>query len=452
MPVHFDAEDGRVHEFCCKSHADEAIAQGAHPPSERRRQWGRQIEAAHRCTLPGCTARRFIDPDTNAEYDYCGRSHAREGARRGIEPPPPALGEPAHFDRTYSGRPCTRGCASCSADGTVCRVCEEPYTVSTMTNAHPKYDLVRRQFLASWAANAGPAPTILRVLQVRNPETVFQRYQDYKTALAAAGRGVNEERRFHATGMTCSFGIDLSQRPCDDAACAVCSIAASAFKLGRAGGGALTPAFGSLRYGRGLYFARMSSKSHDYGGGSERVHAGSRQRVMFLVREAASRPPVGRSSAPLPWLRSTPVHVPGPSSHRQHLRCSDAGAPCSRPHGLSRACRLPVAWLATWLAVQSGPRRSEEHPRGDVGRGKHRRSHRVAGSGWRLRLYRWTDRGRRRRSQPRGECAVRGGGGHPLVPDRVPPATLREVAALHASERACVVLAPWCCAFRVFSP
>jgi len=176
-----------------------------------------------------CSA-RLHGPQVRGEfgelYDFCGRTHARLAAARGLEPPPTALGDPAHFSRTFSGRPPSHGCAVCSRSAgsssggvPVCQACEEPYTISTLTTAHPKYVRVRAQFLDSWDSSAsGPRPTVERVLQVRNPSSIFDRYEAYKRLLQAAGRPVNEERRFHATGMAaaCAFGIDQSQPPCDD--------------------------------------------------------------------------------------------------------------------------------------------------------------------------------------------------------------------------------------------
>ena len=300
-PVCFDAALGRVHDFCCKAHAVEAIEKGEHPASLKSVQYGQQIDPAHCCTLPGCTARKFVDPDTHTVHDYCGRSHARTAASRGLRPPPQALGAPAHFAVTFSGRRCTRGC--CSADGE-CGDCEPDYTLSTLTNAHPKYETIKAQFANSWAAAAGPRPTVIRVLQVRNPIRVFERYEAYKRELATAGRDPNEQRRFHATGSTCNFGVAQSQAPCEDAACAVCSIAASGFQLRHAGGGALSPAFGFLRYGRGLYFSRTSSKSNDYGAGSERSHGGANHRVMFLCKVALGK--VLRS--PEEWLDEAAIN------------------------------------------------------------------------------------------------------------------------------------------------
>ena len=231
-PVYFDETEGpngRVHEFCCRDHAQRAIEAELHPPSNR------QLQGAHpsrRCSLSGCSAPRFQDPDTGELYDYCGRTHARTAAARGLRPPPAALGEPQHFGKTFKGRDAGFGCALCSSGpGGVCGTCAPDYTLSTLTNAHPKYSQIKAQFADSWAAAAGPKPTVMRVLQVRNPAPVFERYEAYKRSLAVAGRAVQEVRRFHATGMVCNFGVQQAQPPCDDEGCAVCSIGATSFKV-----------------------------------------------------------------------------------------------------------------------------------------------------------------------------------------------------------------------------
>ena len=289
--VYYDEAEERVHEFCCKSHALQAINDGLHPPSQKGNQLGSRIPVSQQCALPGCTAPKFCDPDTGEVRDYCGRSHARLASQRGQQPPPAALGQPAHFGVTWKGRSAHFNCAN-NCNGGVCGLCQPDYELATLTNAHPKYEQIKRQFADSWdAQTAGPIPTVQRVLQVRNPAPVFERYEAYKQSLAQAGRPVTEERRFHATGMRCSFGIDQGQRPCEDAACNVCSIAQTSFKLARAGGGPLTANWGGvLRYGRGLYFSKTSSKSHSYGGDSERDRRGQKHRCMFLCKVALGSP------------------------------------------------------------------------------------------------------------------------------------------------------------------
>ena len=74
--VHYEAGIGRVHEYCCRSHAQEAQARGLAPPSNRQRQG--QGTPHNRCSLPGCSAPRYVDPSTGSEHDFCGRTHARE--------------------------------------------------------------------------------------------------------------------------------------------------------------------------------------------------------------------------------------------------------------------------------------------------------------------------------------------------------------------------------------
>lgn len=98
------------------------------------------------------------------------------------------------------------------------------------------------------------------VWQVRNPAEVYTRYTVHSDRLGAAS---NEARRFHGTSMRCNFGIDVTAPPCRDPACAVCTICAASFRLVHAGGGRLTAGFGALngalRYGRGLYFSKVST-------------------------------------------------------------------------------------------------------------------------------------------------------------------------------------------------
>ena len=82
--VHYEADIGRVHEYCCRSHAQEAQARGLAPPSNRQRQG--QGTPHNRCSLPGCSAPRYIDPSTGSEHDFCGRTHAREATVRAALP------------------------------------------------------------------------------------------------------------------------------------------------------------------------------------------------------------------------------------------------------------------------------------------------------------------------------------------------------------------------------
>lgn len=196
-------------------------------------------------------------------HSYCGRTHAKLAEQRGQDAIDASGAQ--EVSTVWRGRP----------GG-------PPYAVSVLTNQHPKYQGIKDQFIASWTA-PGHKPTVMRVLQIRNPQPIFERYRAYR-------RGRQEERRFHGTGMACDFAIDPNQKPCERAACAVCNITAQAFSVAGAGSGpnaTLMPA--GLRYGRGLYFSRTASKSNDYAGGSERPLSHGRHRVMFLCKVCVGR-------------------------------------------------------------------------------------------------------------------------------------------------------------------
>ena len=36
------------------------------------------------CPIPGCTKPKFVDPNSGVTHDFCGKTHAEEGKRRGI--------------------------------------------------------------------------------------------------------------------------------------------------------------------------------------------------------------------------------------------------------------------------------------------------------------------------------------------------------------------------------
>ena len=56
-----------VHEYCRRSHAQEAQARGLAPPSNRQRQG--QSTPHNRCSLPGCSAPCYVDPSTGFAHD-----------------------------------------------------------------------------------------------------------------------------------------------------------------------------------------------------------------------------------------------------------------------------------------------------------------------------------------------------------------------------------------------
>lgn len=218
---------------------------------------------------PHVSARGVI---AGQELDFCGRTHAKLAQTRGLMPPSAAGLNPTWVNRVFQGR-----------------ANEPPYTLSELTNQHPKYEDIKTQFAAGWQ-HPTPCPSVLRVFQVRNPMEVFRRYEALSASFDDKYQGALpykiEERRFHGTSLAagCRFGVDVTSPPCSDPSCAVCSIAARSFDLGQAGNGPGGQRM-ALRYGQGNYFSRSSSKANDYAEASERVDASGRcVRVMFLCR------------------------------------------------------------------------------------------------------------------------------------------------------------------------
>ena len=249
--IHYEADIGRVHEYCCRSHAQEAQARGLVPPSNRQRQG--QGTPHNRCSLPGCSAPRYVDPSTGSEHDFCGRTHAREATvpaalpatQQTVAPdlapaPAPACPAPApepHFrPDTSQARGLLPSTAAGVAPAGVDRVWsgragEKAYVLSVLTNAHPKYEGVKQQFRDAWR-HPSPVPAVMRVLQVRyalwlcllwppdtscailthhglssavicapqvrNPAHVHASYT------AHANHVANEQRRFHGTALEAS--------------------------------------------------------------------------------------------------------------------------------------------------------------------------------------------------------------------------------------------------------
>ena len=75
--VAFDSDTGRVHDFCCKDHANTAIAHGQWALPAREHVSGTRRKVIDSCFMPDCFAPVYHD-ECGQRYDYCGRSHAIE--------------------------------------------------------------------------------------------------------------------------------------------------------------------------------------------------------------------------------------------------------------------------------------------------------------------------------------------------------------------------------------
>jgi hypothetical protein len=146
--VFFDEEQGRVHDFCCLAHANEAM-DSSHWPRSLRSTRAAGCDGSTMCSLPGCSAPRFIDPKTREEKDFCGRTHAIKAKQLGLLGRSSALED--GVERVWPTGP---------------REGEEPGTVSMMTRQHRKYESVKQQFWEAWKHPQKSRPTVLRVYQV----------------------------------------------------------------------------------------------------------------------------------------------------------------------------------------------------------------------------------------------------------------------------------------------
>ncbi|CBN75172.1 conserved unknown protein [Ectocarpus siliculosus] len=73
---------GIIHDFCSRTHAQEAADMGLIPPLHRPH--GR----CHVCQLHGCNTEVFFDEATNTVHDFCCRRHANMARARGQWPRP----------------------------------------------------------------------------------------------------------------------------------------------------------------------------------------------------------------------------------------------------------------------------------------------------------------------------------------------------------------------------
>jgi hypothetical protein len=203
-----------------------------------------------RCGLPGCNQGR-------QHYGFCSENHKKRAESRGLLAP-----ARPDVERVFVG-----------ATG--------EYACDLLTRASPERDGVIEQFTRAWR-KPGLVPRVERVYAIRPPPALSERFKRHAAAVG------NERRRFHGTGASCDFAVDLGRAPCTSADCSLCSILGHGFLLRHAGSGP-NAANRSLRYGRGLYFSSTSGKSNDYAVRSERARGRRRWRTMFVASVAAGR-------------------------------------------------------------------------------------------------------------------------------------------------------------------
>lgn len=217
------------------------------------------------CGLPGCIRPALY-------YGFCTEEHRERAIARHLLPP-----AESDIDRVLMG----------PSGG---------FTAHLLMATHPRHGSVKAQFLDSWEKplrvsdpQGRGAPRVERIFWI---QVSPQLRAAFDIAKATVG---NVCRHFHGTSQapSCFFGTDPSKPPCKSRQCNVCSISTHSFDRERCG--TATRALTFLRYGRGLYFSPISSKSHDYNEGSRRVRPApqgkSREwRCMFLCTVAVGKP------------------------------------------------------------------------------------------------------------------------------------------------------------------
>jgi hypothetical protein len=157
------------------------------------------------------------------------------------------------------------------------------FTAHYLQRNHKKYELVKAQFYDTWIDPKFSRPKVQRIYYIRVSPGLQERY------FAAKQKFGNSNLFFHGTSQSpnCYFGVNQSKGPCASDECRVCSICRQSFRLDSAG--AEAGRVMQLRYGKGLYFAPVSSKSHSYNTGSAKNWSGKELRCMFLCEVAQGK-------------------------------------------------------------------------------------------------------------------------------------------------------------------
>jgi hypothetical protein len=160
------------------------------------------------------------------------------------------------------------------------------WSAHLMTNLHPSYTPIKEQFTLNWLHPNYGKPVIQRIYKLKSPSHIFYRFKDKETEMDSEAI-----IQFHGTyhSENCHFGLIPTGRPCDDSNCCVCSICTHSFSLRRANSSIRGGQQMALRYGQGLYFSPVSSKSHDYTNSRPYHQKGFYLRSIFLCKVIPGR-------------------------------------------------------------------------------------------------------------------------------------------------------------------
>ncbi|TEB30508.1 hypothetical protein FA13DRAFT_1814687 [Coprinellus micaceus] len=132
---------------------------------------------------------------------------------------------------------------------------------------HKTYEMAEEKFKKAWKGGAA-VPVIKKIYKIIESEEFLKPYAAYKQKVG------NEQFRYHGTKRQCQLGITTTQL-CASAACAVCNILKTSFKVSVARGGS---------FGSGVYSSSASNKAFGYCG------AGG---AMLLTKVVLGKPYIG---------------------------------------------------------------------------------------------------------------------------------------------------------------
>jgi len=134
----------------------------------------------------------------------------------------------------------------------------------------PERQRIEKYFKSCWQKLTQNGLEILHVLEVQNSK-LSKDFEEYYLELQSRNQDPNDQERWHGTKRKCKLYETLEL--CSDTTCALCSIVTHGFDQKRAQSNI---SFG--RFGKGIYFAPHSCKSHAY------TQAMNGIRVMLLCK------------------------------------------------------------------------------------------------------------------------------------------------------------------------
>ncbi|GAM29034.1 hypothetical protein SAMD00019534_122100, partial [Acytostelium subglobosum LB1] len=279
-------------EFCSRTHVaqyNEWVNSQQQPMTSTTSTTSTAIPAAQICKFTGCTR------PASYPYDFCTKTHGQHystlsASSSSSGSPTTGVGSPAaNFCKL-------NGCNNPRASGY--DYCTKKHAVQDRKNfasvmkldpSDPEFKTVSDQFTSKWhhPISKKPCGVIQHILKVNPAMDVVRRFEAKRSEIEAVGKFVSKKqqngkqlkagnscRRFHGTKVDCGLGV-RGMSLCRSSKCNVCRIVEQSFILPTQNS---TNNFNNfLRFGPGIYFSSVSSKSHDY------TNGGTGYKYMFIA-------------------------------------------------------------------------------------------------------------------------------------------------------------------------